>query len=191
MPAYLITGPNDSGKSTAGKELASRGYVVIETDLQSGLSGWFDNETHERVDNLPDYPYSQEWLDSHSWLWDRQRFQEVIDQNHGKTIFFCGGAYNQKDMYGLFDKHFTLFVDDATAIKRLQARGETNRWNDDSAELKKMLDWNKKSKQHGIDSGGVIINSDRPIAITADDILKYCDPKTEMPIDAKNERYEQ
>lgn len=173
MSAYLITGPNGSGKSTVGRELAHSGFRVFETDIESGISGWFDTATQKRVTKLPPHPFSQEWLKNHAWLWDQQRLQEIIDENSDKVIFFCGGAYNQKDLYNLFKKHFTLFVNDEVATKRLQSRGEGHRWKDGSAELKKMLDWNKKSKQHAENHGSVLIDSSRSVETIVDEILSH------------------
>jgi adenylate kinase family enzyme len=171
MAAYLITGPNGSGKSTVGRELANRGYAVFETDMDMGISGWFDAKTLKRVYKLPPYPFSKKWLDVHAWLWDERRLQEIIDQNTGKVIFFCGGAYNQKELYHLFDRHFTLYVDDNTAVQRLQNRGEADRWKDGSAELQKMLAWNQESKQHGLDFGSILIDSGRPVNKIVEEIL--------------------
>lgn len=171
MATYLITGPNGSGKSTAGRELARRGYTVTETDIESGISGWFENATGKRLDTLPPHPLSKAWMAEHSWLWDRQRIQEIADEHQGDIVFFVGGAYNQKDMYNLFDKHFTLFVDDKTAIQRLQARGEGDRWQNGSAELQKTLDWNHKSKQHAVEVGSVLVDSSRPVEVIVDEIL--------------------
>jgi hypothetical protein len=173
MPAYLLTGPNGAGKSTVGRELANRGYNVIETDHESGISGWFDNKTGKKLDFLPPHPLAPKWLTEHSWLWDRQRIEEIIAEQAGKIVFFVGGAYNQGDMYDLFDKHFTFYVDDETATRRLQARGEGNRWQSDSAELQKMLDWNHKSKQHALEAGSIPIDSSRAVTIIADEIIAY------------------
>lgn len=172
MGTYLITGPNGSGKSTVFKELIRRGYYAIETDFESGISGWFDNKTQRRTESFPAHPFSKRWLDAHSWLWDAERITELITKNSAEHIFFAGGAYNQHDLYHLFDKHFTLFTDDETLTMRLQARGEGDRWLDASPELAKMLAWNKKSKQHALDSGGIVIDSGRPIKIITDEILE-------------------
>ena len=72
MPAYHITGPSGSGKSTVARILQQRGFRVIETDFEDGLSDWFDNK-NRRVTNMPEQPYPAQWLATHHWLWDNKR----------------------------------------------------------------------------------------------------------------------
>ena len=149
MAAYLITGPNGSGKSTVGRALSERGYAVIEMDAEPGLSGWVDNMTKQKVTDLPPHPFSGVWLKSHSWIWFEDRLNELVASTD-QPIFFCGGAYNQKNLYNYFAERFTLYLDDETTIHRLRAR-EPERWREDSEELAKTLDWNARSKQISIE----------------------------------------
>lgn len=172
MSAYLITGPNGSGKSTVGRVLTKRGYRVIEMDKEPGLSGWIDAVSRKKVTDFPPHPFSQEWMAAHAWVWFRDRFDEILATSDDKPLFFCGGAYNQTDFYDSFAERFTLYLDDATTIQRLQAR-EPERWQEGSAELEKTLVWNAKSKQVSINEGSVVINGTLPSETIADQILEH------------------
>lgn len=172
MAAYLITGPNGSGKSTIGRALAARGYLVIEMDREPGLSGWIDNLSGKKITEFPPHPFSQEWMTAHSWIWFRDRFDEILETNADKPIFFCGGAYNQTDFYDSFAERFTLYLDDTTTIKRLQER-EPDRWQEGSAELEKTLTWNAKSKQISIEQGSIVIDGSQPIETSINQILGH------------------
>lgn len=174
MPAYLITGPNGSGKSTIGQLLATRGYQVIEMDAEPGLSGWIDTHSGERITVFPPHPFSEQWMSAHSWVWFKDKFDELIVQNGDKTIFFCGGAYNQREFYDFFNKRFTLYLDDSTTIRRLRAR-EPERWKEGSAELKKTLDWNAKSKQISAEEGSIMIDGSKRTETIVDYVLSIID----------------
>ena len=99
MPAYHLSGPSGSGKSHVGRELGNRGFRVIETDFEPGLSSWVNKATKEKVTDLPPQPYPKEWVDAHSWLWDALRMGELIQEIDTEPVFFVGGAPNEKDFY--------------------------------------------------------------------------------------------
>jgi shikimate kinase len=172
MSAYHITGPSGSGKSHVGRELNSRGYKVIETDFEPGLSSWVDKETGEKITELPPQPYRQEWVDAHAWLWDALKMRRLIEEVADKPVFFVGGAHNEKDFFHLFDKRFGLFVDTPTIVSRLQPR-EPERWVDDSAELQQLMEWNERSKDYHHSNGALLVDSSLPVEIVADTILSY------------------
>ena len=79
MPAYFIFGPSGSGKTTAGEELKQRGYRVIETDSEKGLSSWINTETGLKPHVIPEQPYPKEWLETHTWGGDTARMNELLD----------------------------------------------------------------------------------------------------------------
>jgi len=172
MSAYLISGPSGSGKSTVGRELQSRGFKVIETDFEPHFSGWFNNETGKKVIDLPAQPASKEWFESHSWLWDPAKVKEIVSHSKGETVFFCGGAYNEKDFYGLFDTLFALYADSETLVSRLKPR-EPDTWVDGSPTLLKLLDWNSRFKEYSLKSGAILIDSSAPTKAIADEILSH------------------
>lgn len=172
MAAYLISGPSGSGKSTVGRELERRGYKVIETDFESGFSGWFNNETGKKVINPPPQPRTKEWFAAHSWLWDAAKVKELVSRNSSGAVFFCGGAYNEKDFYDFFDLRFALRADSQTLINRLRLR-EPKAWVDGSPALLKLLDWNSRFEAHSVKSGAILVDSTASTAKIVDEILAH------------------
>ena len=172
MAAYSVTGPSGTGKSTVGRVLQQRGFRVIETDFEDGLSAWFDNDTGDKVTDMPAQPYSKEWVDAHSWLWDKTRMNEFLDSVSDEPVFFCGGAFNEREFFSSFKMRFGLWVNEQSLIKRLQER-EPERWQDGSVELQQQLDWNNRFKDYCQQTGAIVIDSSvRPEAV-ADSILSY------------------
>lgn len=170
MSAYHISGPSGSGKSTVGRVLQQRGFRVIETDFEDGLSGWYDTNTMEKVTEMPAQPYPDEWVSCHRWLWDKSRMDELLNSVGEEPVFFCGGAHNERDFYNSFKKRFGLCVDGDTLVARLQPR-EPERWVEGSAELKRGLEWNEKFRQFCIDTGAIVVDSSVSPDIVADTIL--------------------
>jgi hypothetical protein len=174
MAGYLITGPNGSGKSTTGHELANRGFTVIEADHEPGISVWTDMLTGEPVAqaDLPPYPFPEVWLENHKWLWNKGALHQLIN-NQPQDVFIVGGAHNQSTMYDLFDKWFSLRVPSEVMKRRLQSRGEGQRWSDTSPELARALSWNLRSSKVDAAAGAIIIDSGRPVELIAEDILSH------------------
>jgi shikimate kinase len=171
MPLYLISGPSGSGKSTVGRILQQRGYRVIETDFEDGLSAWFDTITGQKVTDMPVQPYPKEWLSSHRWLWDKTRMRELIAAAEADPVFFCGGAHNESEFYDVFQKRFGLWVNGKTLVKRLQPR-EPERWVSDSAELARMLEWNEKFRGYCRKKGAIVVDSSVSPDAVVDTIVK-------------------
>ncbi len=157
MPAYHIAGSSGAGKSTVGKVLQQRGYRIVETDHEPGLSGWFENSSGRPVKHLPPQPFPADWLAAHSWLWQPRAFRRLAGSAGKKPLFLCGGAYNERDFYDCFEQRFGLWVDDATLEARLGQR-EPERWRHDSVELANMLVWNRQFRDYCASTGAVVID---------------------------------
>ena len=95
---------------------------------------------------------------------------ELLSSVGTEPVFFCGGAFNEKDFYGSFEKRFGLCVDKDIMTARLQQR-EPERWADGSAELSRQLEWNEKFKDFCIASGAIVIDSSVSPNDVADTIL--------------------
>jgi hypothetical protein len=172
MPAYLVSGPSGSGKSTVGRVLQQRGFRVIETDFEDGLSGWFENATNIKVTEMPTQPYTPEWVASHSWLWDKTRTNELLESVGSEPVFFCGGAYNEKIFFKSFALRFGLCANGATITNRLQSR-EPKRYPDGSTELNKQLEWSEKFRDYCQTNGAIVIESTESPDKVTDYILSY------------------
>lgn len=173
MSAYYIAGSNGTGKSTVGKVLQSRGFRVIETDFEQGLSGWFDIDTNVRIEasKMPIQPYSPQWVKSHGWMWNTDCMQRLLASVGDEPVFFCGGATNADVFYKSFSKRFGLYVQDVNILKtRLKAR-EPERWTDDSSELTKSLMRAANSQEYFLANDIIPIDSSRSPDSVADSIL--------------------
>lgn len=176
LSAYLISGPSGSGKSTVGRELQRRGFKVIETDHEPGFSGWFNNKTGKKVVNLPPQPFPKKWFEAHSWSWDPIKVKELISSSTSGPVFFCGGAYNEKDFYDLFNLRFALCADSQTLVDRLRPR-EPEAWVDGSPALLKLLDWNSRFEAFSIKHGAILIDSTAPVDKVVAEILSHITPR--------------
>lgn len=97
---------------------------------------------------------------------------ELLGSVGKETVFFCGGAHNEKEFYGSFEKRFGLCVDGDILVARLQPR-EPERWVDGSAELKLGLEWNKKFKEFCVSTGAIVIDGSASPDAVADTILSH------------------
>ena len=170
MPSYFIFGPSGSGKTTVGEVLKQKGYRVIETDSEEGLSSWIDVKTGLKPSIIPAQPYPKEWLENHTWGWDTAKMNELLDSVGEEPVFFCGGASNDSDFYEQFDKIFGLHTNNEKLKTRLQSR-EPQRWVDDSAELERMLRRNEEFKSNCIGSRVILVDSSSRPQNVADKIL--------------------
>ena len=158
MPAYSIIGPSGSGKTTVGKELQERGYRVIDTDFEQGLSSWYNSKTGLKPASVPEQPYPRGWLANHIWGWSADKMNELLDSVDKDPVFFCGGANNYADFSQRFDKIFGLYTDNQELKSRLQSR-EPQRWTDESVELQRMLVRNQQFLKDCEDSDIVLVDS--------------------------------
>ncbi len=177
MNAYHITGASGSGKSHVGRELGKRGFRVIETDFEPGLSDWAHKETRQRAEE-PRQPFPTEWVEAHGWYWDRDKMHELVEGTGDVPVFFVGGAHNETEFYPLFRKRFGLFIDDKDELTRRLQEREPERWIDGSQELTNVLEWNDKSRAFNEQHGAISIDSSQPVETIADVILKHVDGDT-------------
>lgn len=101
----LIFGPSGSGKTYISSELKKLGVNAVDADDIGGLSSWYDgskNKVSYRKDADKDF------LDDHSFLWDREFLKKYLDQN--PNIYIFGVAGNVFEMLDLFDKVYYLKV---------------------------------------------------------------------------------
>lgn len=169
MKRYHIAGMSGSGKTTLGERLAELGHIVVDTDAVPGLCRWFHLPSRTPVASAPAHPWPREWLEEHQWVWSASRLRELMDQA-AEVVFVCGGAHNEEDFVNWFDLQFFLTTDDATIRARLQQR-EPQRWADDSAELKRVLEWNQLPPTPHANL--IVIDATRPPDQVAEEILSH------------------
>jgi hypothetical protein len=174
MPLILIAGGSGSGKSTVGYVLKSRGFPVVDADMDRELSGYVNRKSGLRVNDVPPQPYPKEWMEEHSWQWSMERMQQLAEHHREHCTFLCGGAGDIGKFYSFFKLRFLIWVDGETTAKRLQSR-EPERWKDDSFELASVLNENKHLRRWAIKEGFTIIIGSLAPELIAEDILAYVD----------------
>ncbi len=167
MRNYLIEGISGSGKSTVGDELLRRGYKVVEADWEPGLSQWVEKETGHPAKHEP--PFSEEWLAKHIWVWNEEKLNQMLDEEQDGIQFLVGGADNMEKFFSKFTKRFFLYVDNELMKRRLQNR-EPERWPDESAELRRMTEWNNGLLSNP-PKNVILIEGSQPVNKIADIIL--------------------
>lgn len=114
-----IKGTPGSGKSTIREELAKRGYEAHDADDRD-MGGPFNNEANQPV-TYPDNP-SKAWFAAHSYRLIPEAIQNLHTKAKTKTIFLCGTAHNEDDLWSLFDKIIFLDIDEETLLHRIATR---------------------------------------------------------------------
>ena len=92
--SVLIFGPSGAGKTFLSKELRSLGLNSIDADTIGELNYWY-NGNGEKIDYPEDV--DKEFLDNHSFLWDKQYLKDYLESNPGVYLF--GASGNIFDMF--------------------------------------------------------------------------------------------
>lgn len=153
-----IDGISGTGKTTTAEELTRRGYKAIDADAAFGY--WGDPKTGEPTD-------VQHQL---NWIWDLSKVKSLAEEAANETVFVCGGAMNQDKIRDVFDRRFTLVIDDETMEHRLLNR-TNNDFGKHPEDLARQLEWNKGTVEYAKRIGSIVVDATKPISEVVDDIL--------------------
>lgn len=159
MALIQIDGISGTGKTTVAEELIRRGYNAIDADEAFGYYG--DPKT-----GLP----SEEKVQM-NWIWDLDKVKSLTKSAANDIVFVCGGAINQDKIKDIFDKRFTLVIDDDTMRQRLLSR-TNNDFGKHPDDLARQLEWNKGAIAYAASIGSMVIDATKPVEQVADEILK-------------------
>jgi adenylate kinase family enzyme len=111
----LIIGPSGSGKTYLTQELKKLGLNVVDADSIEGLHSWYD-----RGGKKVEFPENagKDFLENHSFLWDRNFLINYLKENPDIYIFGLSG--NIFEVIDLFDKVYYLDVPPQVIQERLQ-----------------------------------------------------------------------
>lgn len=172
MSTYLINGPSGTGKTSIGKELAKRGYRVIDTDK---AFGYYANLQTEKPVKFPgEDRVSPEWYAINGWIWRKKEVEKVLNEAKEVT-FFCGGALNESQFYHRFTQIFRLIIDSETLVNRLSARVGDQHTNNPSF-IARMVSFLEHAKSDAEKLGWVVIDtSKKSVEESVEEILAHVD----------------
>ncbi len=122
MSLYYIKGTPGSGKSAIRKELEALGYEAHDAD-DDDMGGPYNNATNTRVE-YPD-ELTPDWFADHSYRLIPKAIDELHEKAKDKTIFLCGTASNEDDVWSSFDQVLFLDIDAETLKQRIAGRADT------------------------------------------------------------------
>lgn len=120
MSLIYIKGTPGSGKSTIHAQLQKLGHESHDAD-DDDMGGPYNNVTNKKV-SYPDHTPSAEWFAAHSWRLIPEAIESLHHRAQGKTIFLCGTASNEDELWHLFDRILFLDINETTLKKRLASR---------------------------------------------------------------------
>ncbi len=171
MSVYFITGVAGTGKSTILNELVSRGYEAYGVD-EDGYAHWHNNQTgniHPKS-SVKTHHRTSEFISNNTWKISREMVEELAKQSEGRTVFLCGVASNDDEIWDLFSKIFTLVLDEATLRHRLATR-TTNDYGKTKHELEQTLKQVATIKELSAKYGYIKIDATRSVNEIVDYIL--------------------
>ena len=104
MSKVLVTGMSGTGKSSALRLLAERGYRTVDTDTDE-WSYWV---------TLPD--------GSPDWIWREDAMSDLLRSDRGGSLFVAGCKTNQGRFYGRFNHVVLLSAPADLLFTRIAAR---------------------------------------------------------------------
>ncbi|ACU68964.1 hypothetical protein Caci_0009 [Catenulispora acidiphila DSM 44928] len=174
MSAVQIAGCSAAGKSAIATALAHQGLTTIDSDADPHLARFVDPQGTivAQPPPAPDLP----WLAEHSWAWDPNRLDELIQTAAPATLYVCGGADNQHEMANRFTQVFLLEIDEPTMLARLDARRDYHEWGhvgDTREYLRRKLPILQDTLRA---SGAIVIDARQPLDQVVAAVLRYTPP---------------
>lgn len=171
MALYFISGIAGSGKSEVCRELKSRRYLAFDTD-NDGLAKWVNIDTgyvHPKSSIKP-AQRTEIFLKTHSWNIPKGEVEKLALSAKNRSVFLCGVASNEKELWELFDKVFELQIDEKILKHRLHNR-TTNDWGKQPHELQQTINaLHDISKLHRY-TDRIFIDGAQPVNMVVDNIL--------------------
>ena len=138
----LIFGPSGSGKTYISSELRKLGINAVDADLIEGLSSWYDGAGN-KIAYKEDA--DEEFLNNHSFLWDRKFLEGYLNKN--PDIYLFGAAGNIFDMLDLFDKVYFLKIDPDLQKERLIHQSRENPMGNTEYQRENAVKWGQQLEQ--------------------------------------------
>jgi shikimate kinase len=177
MGLVYITGISGAGKSEVYKQLKRLGYPAFDADWD-GISAWQDANGC-LVDTPPrDIWRTHEWQTTHKWCYSPERFEHLAAEAVDTTVFVCGSAANENEVWHLFSKVICLFVDNEDELQRRLSERSEGEFGNEPHELAAILSWNKTNKSNYIRFGAIMVDADQTIEKVVNNVINAAQGRT-------------
>ena len=166
----LITGVSGTGKSTICNELNKINYISYDIENENlGLCHMIRKDTKKISKDYDEH--NLESIKQHDWVCDIDKLNKLMSKNPKGIIFYCGTTSNLDDIIPMFDKIFLLKVDNEVLRKRLSKR--TSNEFARTADIQEwVFSWKDWWEEHMIKKGAIVINANKNLKETINDIIK-------------------
>jgi thymidylate kinase len=173
MPLIYVTGLSGSGKSAVLRELRARGLEAYRVD-EDGYTDWVrrDGGAIEHYPARERGPVTRAWRRDHHWVLSADRIGELqrnCDQA-GRTVFLCGVAAGDGDVWHCFDTVVALVADIGTLCRRIANRRD-NDFGKSPGEREQILNWRAGYEETYRRFGAMIVDATKPIKTIVDRML--------------------
>lgn len=138
----LIFGPSGSGKTYISLKLKKLGINAVDADLIKGLSSWYDGAGN-KIAYKKDA--DEEFMNNHSFLWDRKFLEDYLSKNPDVYIF--GASGNIFEMLDLFNKVYFLKVEPDLQKVRLLHESRENPMGNTEHQRGNAVRWGEQLEQ--------------------------------------------
>lgn len=142
MKNVLVFGPSGAGKTYLSSKLKDMGVRTVDADSIHGLGNWFDSNNNKVT--MPD-DAGPEFLDNHSFLWDKNFLKNYLEKNEG--IYLFGVSGNIFEVFELFDKIYFLDVSPETMNERLQHSTRQNPMGKTEYQRNNAVEWGMQLRE--------------------------------------------
>lgn len=169
-----VTGVPGAGKSTVRRELRRRGMCALGVDEDHiGAFHTPSGQIVERGDIIDD----PNWRHRHEWRIVPQRLERLLASRSPSTVYLCGSAANEADVWSTFTHVVALSIDDQTLHRRLAGRTGNN-FGKTESERTLAIDWNKTYSSHMRRIGVHVIDATRPVNEIVTELIERTSPRT-------------
>ena len=177
MGLVYITGISGAGKSEVCKQLSRLGYSTFGTD-EDGISAWYDANGY-LVDTPPrDIWRTNEWQATYNWCYSRKRLEHLTAEAADTTVFVCGTAANENEVWNLFSQVICLFIDNEDELRRRLSERSDDGFGKESHELAAVLSWNKTNKSDHVRFGATMVDANQTIDKVVNDVIHAVEDRT-------------
>jgi hypothetical protein len=163
MGLVYLTGSSGVGKTTVGRELRRRGYLVYDVDVD-GLARWFENASGVEVGMPADR--DDAWFAEYTYRLPVETVRRIAAEVGGRVGFVCGTVGNDDEIWELFEAVVSLSVDAGTLRRRLV--GRPGAFGAGGDELERVLAWHARVDVDNAGYGAVLVDATGPVAKVAD-----------------------